>query len=104
MSRGGIEGLQEERNGSLNVWCHFQAPFLSFTYLRFSNIIKMLRSVFVDNSYSDFLPMLSISREKAKKNLEEAKNYITLDLRNISAILSDYHPRIGPVHPFKQQS
>lgn len=92
MSRGGIEGLQEERNGSLNVWCHFQAPFLSFTYLRFSNIIKMLRSVFVDNSYSDFLPMLSISREKAKKNLEEAKNYITLDLRNISAILSDYHP------------
>ena len=52
----------------------------------------MLRSVFVDNSYSDFLPMLSISREKAKKNLEEAKNYITLDLRNISAILSDYHP------------
>ena len=30
----------------------------------------------MDNSNSDFLPMLSISKEKALKNLEEAKNYI----------------------------
>ncbi len=46
----------------------------------------------MDTNNSDFLPMLSISREKAVKNLEEAKNYITLDLKNIASILSSYHP------------
>ena len=46
----------------------------------------------MDTNNSDFLPMLSISREKAVKNLEEAKNYITLDLKNIALILSSYHP------------
>ncbi len=46
----------------------------------------------MDNSNSDFLPMLSISKEKALKNLEEAKNYIIIDLKNIASILSSYHP------------
>ncbi len=46
----------------------------------------------MDVSNSDFLSMLSISREKANRNLEEARNYIILDLRNIAAILSSYHP------------
>ena len=46
----------------------------------------------MDNNNSDFLPMLSISKEKAHKNLEDAKNYITIDLKNIASILSQYHP------------
>ena len=65
------------------------SPF--FTYKEFSNIIR-LKELSVDTNNSDFLPMLSISREKAVKNLEEAKNYITLDLKNIASILSSYHP------------
>ena len=46
----------------------------------------------MDNSNSDFLPMLSISKEKALNHLEEAKNYIIIDLKNIASILSSYHP------------
>lgn len=41
---------------------------------------------------SEFMSMLSVSRAKAEKNLEEAKNYIIMDLRGIRDILSSYHP------------
>ncbi len=46
----------------------------------------------MDNSNSEFMSMLSTSRDKALRNLEDARNYITIDLKNIASILSSYHP------------
>ncbi len=46
----------------------------------------------MDNLSNDFLPLLSISKEKAERNVTEAENYLRLDFKNIAEILSSYHP------------
>ena len=46
----------------------------------------------MDNLSNDFLPLLSISKEKAERNVTDAENYLRLDFKNIAEILSAYHP------------
>ena len=46
----------------------------------------------MDDRSIEFDNLLSVSREKAMKNREEARNYISIDLGNLARILSQYHP------------
>ena len=46
----------------------------------------------MDDRNFEFDSLLSVSRDKAMKNREEARNYISIDLGNLARILSQYHP------------
>ena len=46
----------------------------------------------MDPLFSDFDSLLSMTKEKAEKNVQEALNYLRLDFRNLGMIISQYHP------------
>ena len=46
----------------------------------------------VEALFADFQSLLSMSREKAEKNIQEALNYLRLDFRNLGILIGQYHP------------
>ena len=46
----------------------------------------------MDSLFADFSALSSMSGEKAEKNMQEALNYLGLDMRNIARTMRPYHP------------
>ncbi len=46
----------------------------------------------MDSLFADFSALSSMSGEKAEKNMQEALNYLGLDMRNIARTMRSYHP------------
>ncbi len=46
----------------------------------------------MDSLFADLSALSTMSREKAEKNMQEALNYLGLDLRNIARTMGPYHP------------
>ena len=46
----------------------------------------------MDSLFADFSSLAAMSKEKAEKNMQEALNYLGLDLRNIAKTMRPYHP------------
>ena len=58
----------------------------------YDSLLGIRWSTAVEGLFSDLEPLFQISGEKAEKNIQEAMNYIRLDLRNAGEILSRYNP------------
>ncbi len=46
----------------------------------------------MDSLFADFSSLAAMSREKAEKNMQEALNYLGLDMKNIAKTMRPYHP------------
>ena len=46
----------------------------------------------MDSLFADFSSLAAMSREKAEKNMQEALNYLGLDMKNIARTMRPYHP------------
>ena len=46
----------------------------------------------MDSIFTDLHDLLPLSREKSAKNMDEARNYLFIDLENIARIIRAYNP------------